>query len=128
MAVDIRKRIRDLRKAKGMSAKEVSERMGISRPFYTQLEGGTRRLSVRYLEGIAKALSTTPSELYSDDGPPMPNQPRSGARRYRRQINVPELSAKLRPYVGDQSDAVAAAIDNWQIALRAMQRELKRVR
>lgn len=112
MAVDIRKRIRDLRKAKGMSAKDVSERMGISRPFYTQLEGGTRRLSVQYLEGIARALSTTVADLYRDDAAPQP-------------AHNPQLAEKLRPYLGSQSESVAANLKDFAKARNSLRRSLK---
>lgn len=61
---EVRTNIRRIRQEKGMSAKNVADLMGISRPFYTQLEGGKRRLSLRYMIGIAKALKVKPGELY----------------------------------------------------------------
>ncbi len=112
MAVDIRKRIRDLRKARGMSAKDVSERMGISRPFYTQLEGGTRRLSVQYLEGIARALSTTVAELYRDDSAAGPR-------------HSPQLAEKLRPYLGSRSESVAENLKEFADARNTLRQSLK---
>jgi len=42
----------------------VAKRVGISRPFYTQLEGGSRRLSVNYLIAIAEALEVKPTKLF----------------------------------------------------------------
>mgnify|MGYP001156906608 FL=1 len=112
MSVDIRKRIRDLRKTRGMSAKDVSEKMGISRPFYTQLEGGTRRLSVQYLEGVARALSTTVSDLYRDDAALTP------ARN-------PQLAEKLRPYLGSQSESVAENLKGFADARNSLWRSIK---
>jgi transcriptional regulator with XRE-family HTH domain len=120
MAVDIRKRIRDLRKSKGMSAKEVSEKMGISRPFYTQLEGGTRRLSVQYLEGIASALSTTVSDLYSEDGRPLTAAAIAQVAR----DESPELAKKLRPYLGKNSDEAAETVKSLDKATKSL-RKLK---
>jgi transcriptional regulator with XRE-family HTH domain len=120
MAVDIRKRIRDLRKAKGRSAKEISEKMGISRPFYTQLEGGTRRLSVQYLEGIARALSTTVADLYSEDGRPV--SPTTIAQIA--QDESPELAEKLRPYLGKNSDQAAESVKSFDKAAKLL-RKLK---
>jgi putative transcriptional regulator len=120
MAVDIRKRIRDLRKTKGMSAKEVSEKMGISRPFYTQLEGGTRRLSVQYLEGIARALSTTVADLYSEDGRPIT----SAAIAQIARDESPELAEKLRPYLGKDSEEAAASVKSFDKASKSL-RKLK---
>jgi len=63
MAV-VRANIRRIRKERGMSALAVSERVGISRPFYTQLETGSRRLSLRYLIGIAWALGVKPEDIF----------------------------------------------------------------
>ncbi|HAA75057.1 TPA: hypothetical protein DCE37_08065 [Candidatus Latescibacteria bacterium] len=119
MAVDIRKRIRDLRKAKGMSAKTVSEKMGISRPFYTQLEGGTRRLSVQYLEGIAQALGTTVADLYSEDG--IPALPSLIARSIAGE-NSPELAEKLRPYLGEDSDTAAESVHCFDKAAKSLRK------
>ena len=120
MAVDIRKRIRDLRKAKGMSAKEVSEKMGISRPFYTQLEGGTRRLSVQYLEGIAKALSTTVADLYSEDG--VSASPSLVARSIASGESPPELAEKLRPFLGKDSETAAESVHSFDRAAKSMRK------
>ena len=52
MRSNIRDRIRALRKEKGLSALQVARRLGISRPYYTQLEGEKGRLSVDHLEKI----------------------------------------------------------------------------
>ena len=59
-ADDIRANLRRVRREKQLSAQVVSSRMGISRPFYTQLEGGRRRMSLEYFLGIAKALNEKP--------------------------------------------------------------------
>ena len=64
MEVDqVRKRIRQLRDAKGLKAHYMAEMVGISRPFYTQLESGTRGISAIYLFRIAKALEMTVGEV-----------------------------------------------------------------
>ena len=120
MAVDIRKRIRDLRKAKGMSAKDVSEKMGISRPFYTQLEGGTRRLSVQYLEGIARALGTTVAALYSEEGVSL--GPGIASRSVVNGSASPELADKLRPYLGEDSENAAESVHNLDKAAKTLRK------
>ena len=119
MAVDIHKRIRDLRKTKGMSAKDVSERMGISRPFYTQLEGGTRRLSVQYLEGIALALGTTVADLYCEDG--LPASPDVVAKAIPSN-NTSRLAERLRPYLGENSDNAAESLYNLDKATKSLRK------
>jgi len=60
---DVRKRIRQLREAQGLRAEDMANKVGISRPFYTQLEGGTRGISAIYLFRIAKALDMTVGEV-----------------------------------------------------------------
>ena len=56
MRTNVRDVIRHERKRARLRAKDVAERMGISRPFYTQLENGTRRLTVDNAERAARAL------------------------------------------------------------------------
>ena len=68
MPTKILRRIRAIREQKGLSAADVAKYMGISRPFYTLIEGGKRRLTVDHLERIAGALGMTVSEIY--DGIP----------------------------------------------------------
>ena len=60
---EVRKRIRQLRDAKGLKAHDMAEIVGISRPFYTQLESGSRGISAIYLFQIAKALEMTVGEV-----------------------------------------------------------------
>lgn len=59
----VREKIRDVRMSRRLSADVIAKSMGISRPFYTQLEGGKRRLSIEYLFSIAKALEVKPESL-----------------------------------------------------------------
>ena len=59
----VRVNIRRIRKEKKLTGEVVADRVGISRPFYTQLEGGARRMSLRYLVGIAYALGVRPGKL-----------------------------------------------------------------
>ena len=63
-ADQVRANIRRIRKEKRLTAEVTAQRVGISRPFYTQLEGGTRRMALRYLFGIALALEVKPKSLF----------------------------------------------------------------
>ena len=64
MGVDqVRKRIRSIREEKGLRALDVAEKIGVSRPFFTQMESGARGLTVYYLFKIAKALDVTIGKL-----------------------------------------------------------------
>lgn len=55
--------LRQARMEQGVTVLEVSRRVGISRPFYTQLEGGSRRLSVVYFFAICRALRVDPVQV-----------------------------------------------------------------
>ena len=59
----VRERIVQLRKAQDLTGGEVARMMGISRPFYTQLERGTRRMDLVYFLMICRALRAEPGEL-----------------------------------------------------------------
>ena len=59
----VRDRIAKLRLDRGLTQKEMSRRMGISRPFYTQIESGYRRLDLLYLFAICRALNVDPAQL-----------------------------------------------------------------
>ena len=60
----VRDRIAKLRLDRGLTQKEMSRRMGISRPFYSQIESGYRRLDLVYLFMICRALDIEPVELF----------------------------------------------------------------
>lgn len=62
----VRKRMKSIRKSKGLRGEDVAMQIGVSRSFYTQLESGTRGLSVIHLFKIAKALKITIGELCGD--------------------------------------------------------------
>jgi DNA-binding XRE family transcriptional regulator len=62
----VRERIRATRHEKKLTALAMSERMRVSRPFYTQLEGGTRRINLEYLLMMAKALGVDVRDLLAE--------------------------------------------------------------
>ncbi|WLR50071.1 helix-turn-helix transcriptional regulator [Bacillus tianshenii] len=47
----------NLRKEKGYTQEVVSEKVGIERPYYTQIETGSRRPSVQVAQKIAQELN-----------------------------------------------------------------------
>ena len=61
------KRIRAFRQAKELTAREVAKALGISRPYYTQLEGGKRRLSAEHVRQIALALDVRVGQLFGEE-------------------------------------------------------------
>ena len=59
----VRERIVELRKERGLTATQMAKRMGLSRPFYSQLEVGTRRMDLVYLLMICSILKVEPGKL-----------------------------------------------------------------
>ena len=56
-------RIVQVRKERGLTSAEVAKQLGLSRPFYTQLENGTRRMTLVYYLAICRVLQVQPGEL-----------------------------------------------------------------
>lgn len=51
----------DIRKAKGMTQEEVADLAKISRPYYNQIENGTRNPGLYDIKAICNALGITES-------------------------------------------------------------------
>jgi transcriptional regulator with XRE-family HTH domain len=58
-------RIQNLRKARGWTQVEMSERVGIDRSFLADVERGKRNISILSVELIAKGLRVSLSQLLS---------------------------------------------------------------
>ncbi|MAW77983.1 MAG: hypothetical protein CMJ95_11445 [Planctomycetes bacterium] len=58
--------IRTLREGKGVTAKDLAERVGLSASQMSRLENGQRRVNSEVLARIARALEVTPSEFFDD--------------------------------------------------------------
>ncbi len=56
-------RIRELRKARGLTLKRMAELLGTSNQQISHLEKGRRRLTLDWMERIAEALECHPSDL-----------------------------------------------------------------
>jgi len=68
-------RIRGLRKARGLSLKEIALSAGLSAGFLSQVERGLSSASVRALAGIAEALGVMISDIFpADEGVEGANQ------------------------------------------------------
>ena len=114
-AMDIQQRIRTLRKQRGLSAEEVAREMGISRPYYTLLEGAKRRLSAEHLEKIARVFGVSVGELYGDKTSPRGMRTVGGPLKGKhvRPINAPELRKRVEPLLGDRTDDFLACYQAW---------------
>ena len=56
-------RIRELRKARGLTLKRMAELLGTSNQQISHLEKGRRRLTLEWMERIAEVLECHPSDL-----------------------------------------------------------------
>lgn len=65
--MDVGARIRELRKAKGLSTKELAEITSISQPVISRLETNNRSADVAYIEIICNALGITLANFFAED-------------------------------------------------------------
>jgi transcriptional regulator with XRE-family HTH domain len=77
--MDIGKRLRELREAKGLSQGDIERRSGLLRSYISRVEGGYTAPSLATLEKFAKALEVEPYQLlFQGEGRPsafkMPEQ------------------------------------------------------
>ena len=61
------KKLKETRYRNRMTSKEVSERVGISKAFYCQIENGKRRMSYELAIKIASVFKVKPDHLFYDD-------------------------------------------------------------
>ena len=81
-------RIRQLRKARGLTLKELGSRTGLSHAFLSQVERGLARPSMTTLGEIAEALGIGTSALLS--------QPSTGFARIVRRDSAPMVFTRTR--------------------------------
>lgn len=65
--MDVAKKIKRIREAKGMTAKEVITTVGMGAAMYSRIETGKTEPSLTTLEKIARALGVTLSDFFADD-------------------------------------------------------------
>lgn len=61
-------RIRELRKAKGLTIEKLAEQLDTSNSMISMLEKGDRRLNSDWLQKLALVLGCAPSDIISDKG------------------------------------------------------------
>ncbi|AUX19152.1 helix-turn-helix transcriptional regulator [Flavobacterium columnare] len=66
-AMDIGKKIKSIREAKGMTAKEVISAVDMGASMYSRIENGVNEPSLSTLEKIAKALGVALSDFFTDN-------------------------------------------------------------
>ncbi|MDP6778337.1 MAG: helix-turn-helix domain-containing protein [Candidatus Latescibacteria bacterium] len=111
--MQIYQRIRALRKAKGVLAKDVAQEIGVSASAYALLETGQRRMRAEHVEKISKALHVSIAELYGETPTQVRKDVKRGKGKHLRLINTPELRERLRPILGDQTDEAVQCFELW---------------
>lgn len=76
-------RIRAVRKAKGLSQEQLGEMVGTNKVQIGRLEKGNRRLTIDWVEKIAKALDCHPMELLGEAIPATTEREKAILQLYR---------------------------------------------
>lgn len=61
------KKLRELRIQNGYTTKDMSNKLGISKPFYSQLENQNRRLSYDMAAKISQIFDMKPDQIFYQD-------------------------------------------------------------
>ena len=65
--MDVGARIRELRKARGLTTRQLAEMTNISQPVISRLESNTRSADVSYIEIICNALGISLADFFAAD-------------------------------------------------------------
>lgn len=95
--VRLGKNIAKLRKLNNITSTELSNIVGIKQPYLSQIENGKRSPSLDVLQGIAKALNTTVSELLGEVPETLPE-------------NMKRLVDTVKDLNNDQIDAIISMV------------------
>lgn len=98
--MQLKNRVRNLRRERGYSVRELSERAGISQPFIADIESGRGTPSLNSLVGLARGFDMTVMELLAgvdDMGEPVPPAPPM-PDSLRDFLEHPEFKDELTPY------------------------------
>jgi transcriptional regulator with XRE-family HTH domain len=68
--MEVGQKIRSIRDAKGMTAREVVARTGMGAPSYSRIENGANEPTIDSLKKIAAALGVKPGDILDDDFQP----------------------------------------------------------
>ena len=59
--------LKDLRKKKKLTMQDMAEKLDISKPFYSQIENQTRKLSYDMAVRIAQVFHKKPDQIFLED-------------------------------------------------------------
>ncbi|MFF5990031.1 cupin domain-containing protein [Prauserella flavalba] len=93
-------RIRDLRKERGLTLRQLAARIEVTPGLLSQIENGTTDPSLTTIRKLAGAFGTSLAEMFSDDAPTV-HVTRPGHRPQLRRSNGHLLYDRLTPGRGD---------------------------
>jgi transcriptional regulator with XRE-family HTH domain len=107
--IDVGRRLREIRRARRLTLREVSDRAGLSESFLSQIERGRSGASIASLQRIASALELAVSDLFSPDA----MRPRVLRRADRRHLAFGSLARKalLTPKPFESVEVVSAEFE-----------------
>jgi len=59
-------RLKEVRKQKGLTQRQVADMAGMSVSYYTEIENGKKQINAHRMDRIAEALDVTPPDLILD--------------------------------------------------------------
>ena len=107
---EIGKRVRELRERKGLTQTKLARMLGTSQAALSQVEHGSRGLTVQQVVKLARALGATPNEILGDgkrERTPA-GRPKSG-RLLRRLYCIEKLSEPQQQAILKLLDGIIAA-------------------
>ena len=118
----IRGRIREIRERKEIKSIEMARKLKMSAPYYSQIENGSRRLSVDHLTRIAKILDVSLGELSGE----FAGFPDLGGKKFKYvlPVNNAKVYKTLARLFDDESPRTSS---DWSAFLGRAQRAVKKV-
>lgn len=62
-------RVRDMRRARGLSQERLAEMAGVHRTYVSSVERGQRNVGLDNIHALARALEVSPAEFFHGEGP-----------------------------------------------------------
>lgn len=107
-------RLRDLRKAAGLTQTALAEKTGVSQPAISQLENGTLQMDLAWMRAFARVLKCAPVDLLDDADNPyrLDEREQQLVGNYRKADElqremVDRVAAPAEPYRADREDEAA---------------------
>jgi len=109
-------RIRELRKAAGLTQTELGDLVGLHQTQIGNLENGSRNLTIEWARRIAKALSVTTADILGEQDNPdrLSDEERALVQRYRtaepaQQAMIQRVAEPMQPFRHDNGNGFKRA-------------------